>query len=370
MKRPWRTARIVDLAWRASLAASALGTTLLCSACGAKKAGMGGFAVPVDVQAVRSARVSESSEYVATLKSRKSITLQPQAEGRIASISVRSGDQVAAGDPILQIDPAKQKAAVRSLEASRAAKLAALHYAQDQQKRMATLYEGGAASQQELDQARTSLESARADLDALDEQIRQQQVELQYYDVRAPAAGIVGDVPVRVGDYVTTSTRLTTIDQYGNLEVYVAIPAEKASRLRMGLPLDILDGEGRALAQTKISFISPQVDDATQSVLIKGEVPNARREFREAQLVRARVVWSTHEGPVVPTTAVIDQNGQRFAFVTETQEGKVVARQRPVAVGEIIGNDYVVLKGLSDGEHVIVSGVQKLSDGTPVRPQS
>ena len=356
---------------RAAHRAAVAALCLAAAACGKKgPAGAGGFAVPVEVQTVRAADVEDAAEYVSSLKSRKTTTLQPQVEGQITRIDVRSGEAVKPGDPILQIDPAKQRAAVRSLEAARLSKLAALKFAEDQETRAKTLYAGGAASRQELDLAETNLSSAKAEVESLDAQIRQEQVELAYYSVAAPAAGIVGDIPVHVGDHVTTSTRLTTIDLSGALEAYISVPIEHAGQVREGLPVEILDAAGKKLASSRITFVSPQVDEASQSILVKAEIPNPERGFRESQFVRARVVWSTRKGPVVPTTAVFEQNGQRFAFVAEGSGESVVARQRPIVVGEITGNDYAVVKGLSAGEKVIVSGIQKLSDGAPVRPQS
>ena len=81
------------------------------------------------------------------------------------------------------------------------------------------------------------------------------------------------------------------------------------------------------------------------------------------------MVWGTRRGPVVPVVAVSRISGQYFAFVAEQDKGGLVARQRPVKVGEIVGNDYVVLDGIKEGDRLIVSGTQFLRDGVPVAPQ-
>jgi multidrug efflux pump subunit AcrA (membrane-fusion protein) len=85
--------------------------------------------------------------------------------------------------------------------------------------------------------------------------------------------------------------------------------------------------------------------------------------------VRARIVWHTIDGVTVPLTAVTRINGKYFCFVVDNAKGASVARQRPIEVGELLGNDYVVLSGLSAGDQVIVSGIQKIGDGAPVKPQ-
>jgi RND family efflux transporter MFP subunit len=224
-------------------------------------------------------------------------------------------------------------------------------------------------SKQDLDQAKTALDAAQADLSSVESQVRQQQEELRYYRVAAPADGIVGDIPVRVGDRVTNSTLLTTVDSPGVLEAYVHVPIERAPELRLGMPIRIVDSTGNVIAESRVTFVSPQVDDQTQTVLVKAGIEN-RGTLRPAQFIRARVVWGTRAGPVVPVLAVSRISGQYFAFVAEPDKGGLVARQRPLKVGDIVGNDYVVLEGIKEGDRVIVSGTQFLRDGAPVTPQT
>jgi RND family efflux transporter MFP subunit len=177
----------------------------------------------------------------------------------------------------------------------------------------------------------------------------------------------VGDVPVRVGMQVSPQTLLTTIDQNARLEVYVSVPLERAGQLRIGLPMRLLASDDVAtLATTTISFISPHVDDQTQSILVKGIVDNPSGTLRSSQFVRARIVWKTSQGLTVPVTAVLRINGQFFAFVAEDAGGKLVAHQRPIRVGQIVGDAYPVLDGIKVGDKVVVSGAQRLADGVPV----
>jgi RND family efflux transporter MFP subunit len=310
--------------------------------------------------------VEDASEYVATVKSLHSTTIQPQIDGQITRIFVKSGDRVKQGAPLMQIDPQRQQAAVSSQEAERAAKEANVNYARQQAQRAAELLKAGAISKQEQEQAETALRTAEADLQSLQAQVQQQQVQLKYFTVAAPTAGIVGDVPVRVGNQVSTTTLLTTIDQNETLEVYVSVPVERAPELKRGLPMQIRNSEEQELATSSISFISPHVDEQTQTVLVKGQVKNGEGALRASQFVRARIIWKVADGLLIPVTAVLRINGQFFAFVAENAGGKLVAKQRAVKVGDIAGDDYVVLEGLKGGERVVVSGAQKLADGAPI----
>lgn len=338
---------------------------------------------PVKIEVAHVAPIEETTEYVATVKSLRSTAIQPQIDGQVTQIFVKSGDRVRQGAPLVQIDPRRQQAAVSSQEAEVAAREAAVTFARQQAQRSAQLLAAGAISRQELEQAETALRTAEANLKALQAQVRQEEVQLRYYTVTAPTDGVIGDVPVRVGNLVTPQTVLTTVDQNQRLEVYVDVPLERASDLKLGLPIHLFSGDGsETLATTAVNFISPRVDDQTQSVLVKGQVANPDGRLRAAQYVRARIVWRTNQGLVVPVTAVLRINGQFFAFVAEqgkaapAQQGgaasgpQLVARQRAIKVGTIVGDAYPVLDGIKDGERVVTSGAQKLADGAPIQAAS
>jgi len=327
--------------------------------------------MPVKVVEARAVPVSDATEYVATLKSRNSAVIMPQVEGQITQIFVHSGEQVQAGGALMEIDPLKQEATVKSQESARAAQQAALSLAKQQYDRAQGLFAAGVVSRQDLDQAKSALDAAQAQMGALDAQVREQEVQLHYYKVVAPRGGIVGDIPVRVGDRVTNATQLTTVDQPGSLEAYVYVPIEHSAQLRINLPVQVLDSNGKVVADTRVSFVSPQVDNATQTVLVKARIANGNDALRQLQFVRARVVFGTHLNPEVPILAVSRLAGQYFAFVAEPQSsGSFVARQKPLRIGQTVGNDYEVQDGIKPGDKIIVSGTQFLLDGAPVIPQS
>src|SRR5271157_3425068 len=354
----------------ALLGVCVIASALLLAACSGGRAAVGpqgAPAMPVKVQKVDAHEIGDTSEYVATIKSRNSATIMSDVEGWIFNIRVKSGDSVKKGQTLMEIDPRRQQATVSSFDSQRASKEATLQWAKLQLERNKTLYESGVVSRQDLDQAQSNYDSAVADVKSLDAQVNQQQVQLKYYSVFSPTDGVIGDIPVHIGDRVTNTTPLTTIDERRGLEVYIAVPSERAREIKIGAPVDVLDNSGKVLLQTKVYFISPQVDTATQSILAKAPADQAADILRSMQLVRARITWSTHPGITVPVVAVSRVSGQFFAFVAEQQDGKTVAHQRPLQLGEISGNDYAVLSGLKAGDEVIVSGGQSLADGAPVK---
>src|SRR5882724_1252350 len=347
---------------------------VFCSA-GCQKTSAGGAgagapqAMPVQVIVAKAEAIPDTTEYLSVLKSRRSSNINPQVEGLVTKILVKSGDHVAASTTLLQIDPLKQEATVSSQEASRAAQEANVKYAQVNLERQRRLFEAGVTPKQDLDNAQTTYDAAVSQLKALDEQVKQQRVELRYYGVTAPMAGIVGDIPVRVGDRVTVATLLTTVNDPEGLEAYIYVPADKARGLKLGVPVRLVDETGKTLADARLSFVSPQVDPDTQTVLAKATIENAQGKVRISQQVRAQLTWGVHDGPVIPVLAVTRINGQFFAFLAVNEGKSTVARQRILKLGEVLGNNFVVLDGLKAGDHIIVSGTQFLQDGAPVSDQ-
>jgi multidrug efflux pump subunit AcrA (membrane-fusion protein) len=287
-----------------------IGTLLVSCSANAPQGGEFG-AVPVPIAPVESGIVTDSSDYVANLQSRQSVTLQPRVDGYVQEIFVKAGDRVEAGAPILRIDPARQQAVVQrsvaavatsqadfesaratlaQLRARKESILSSVDFNQKEFDRFSKLTQEGATAKQKLDEVANSLRNARAELGQIDAQINAQQasinsaatrieetragaiqeeVQLDFYTVTAPFAGIVGDIPIKVGDNVNSTTQLTTVTQNQVLEVQISVPLENAPRLKMGQSVELLDAQDKPLVKGNVAFISPSINPQTQSVLVK-----------------------------------------------------------------------------------------------------
>jgi RND family efflux transporter MFP subunit len=315
------------------------------------------------------APVAQSSEYVATIKSRRSATILPQVSGMLTQILVRSGDHVKAGQTLMTIDPRQQQATVAAQQATERQKKALYDYNTIEVERQRKLFEAGVTSRDTSEQAQQAFQNSKADYESAVEARKTQEQQLAYYTIRAPFAGVVGDIPVHVGDYASpSSAALTTVDENKDLEAYIYIPTERSGEVRNGLAVDLTDNSGKVLETTKIDFVSAQVDSTLQGILVKAAVHSAPEILRNAQVVKARIVWSTKPMAVVPVLAVVRQGGQSFVYVAQQQNGHVMAAQTAVTLGDTVGNMYSILSGLKPGDRVIVSGTQFLVNGMPVIP--
>ena len=327
-------------------------------------------AMPVHVEPVVDSSVPQGDTYVATVKSRRSATVQPQVDGNLTRILVKSGDQVRAGQLLMTIDPLKQQATVAQQRGSEFQAKAALDYNKAEESRQRQLFQAGVISRDAYEQSMQSLGTSSGAYNAAVQGVRTQQEQLAYYQIRAPFAGTVGDIPVHQGDYVSSTTQLTTVDENSGLEAYIYVPTERAAQVRLGLPVDLLDTDGNVITHTTITFVSPQVDNNTQTILAKAAVPalSGPERLRTQQLIKARITWSAAPAPVVPVLAVTRIGGQTFVFVAENKGQGYVAHQVAVQLGDTVGNNYPVLNGLKPGDKVITSGLQMLMEGMPVQP--
>lgn len=193
-------------------------------------------------------------------------------------------------------------------------------------------------------------------------------MQLQYHVVRAPFAGTMGDVLVRLGDYVGMTTPLTSVAQSDVLEVSVSVPSPRARSMKPDTALEILDSTGKVLITSNVFYIAPQADPRTQLVEVKAAFRNTVG-LRPSELVRARLVYSARDALQIPALAIVRQSGQPFALVVLAKDGKTVVERRPITLGALGEMAYVVESGLQSGDQVAVSSLQALRDGMAVKPK-
>ena len=366
---------------------------------------------------VQTSQIKENSEFIASLQSLNSESLQAKTQGKVSQIFVKKGSQVTAQAPLLQIDSNNQAAVNNSSSGNSAiqanqlqlqnartqlqefkvqqlSKLQNLRLSQETYKKYSNLAAQGAVSKQTKNQYAEKLnaeklgfnnlgakiQAQQATVSSLEKALQQAQLKTtnnlpapqtsqkQQYKINAPFQGTVADISVKVGDLVNPSSRVATVTQNQPLEVDIPVSLEHKSQLRKGMAVEFINSKGENIGTGKIFFISPEVNQNTRTILVKALFDNKEIKMQAGQFAKARINWNQHSGLLIPTTAVFRIAGEAFVYVAEkvnstTSTSTLVAKQKQVKLGKIVNNKYQVIAGLQPGEKVVVSKLLNIKNG-------
>ncbi|MDX1920609.1 MAG: efflux RND transporter periplasmic adaptor subunit [Candidatus Caenarcaniphilales bacterium] len=366
------------------------------------------MAVPVQTMVLRKQIVDNYSNYLATLKSRQSVSLSSEVVGQVQKIYVKSGDKVTKGSIIAKLRADREIASMnaqqattqsrqeaykisqKNLESAKARQKEAkenLEINRKQYQRYQQLFKEQLISKTQLENYENKLIQAQSAYDALTAEesarrfdiqqarsnisessamVREGAAQIDKLNIRAPFAGTVGDIPVKEGDLVSTGTIIASVANVSSLEVYVNVPAEKINQLKIDSPIELVDSEGKVVGISKVSFISPTVDPSSQTVLVKANLVNNQNLLRDAQQVNSRIRWDASPGFLIPTTAVNRFGRSNFVFLVAKKGKADVAKMVQVELGEIQNGQYKVLSGLKERRIIITNGLEKLYDGAAI----
>jgi membrane fusion protein, multidrug efflux system len=329
-----------------------------CGKSGAKSGGAGGPGgpggemppSPAEVAVAKKDTVVDALEATGQIEAIQAIDLRPDIEGRVVQIPATEGTEVAAGTVLVRIDDQELKAQVARAEADRDLARQALARTKD-------LLTQRASSTSDLERAEATARSSQAELDLLT-------LRLDRTTVRAPFAGVVGQRFVSLGDYVTTGSRLMTLQTVNPQRVAFTVPEKFASRLRKGqkVTFRVAALTGREFTGT-VDFVDPVVQLPARTILIKALVANPKRELQAGMFAEARLATEVRPGAViVPEDALVPMQGSFFVWAVV--DGKAV--RRTVGIGVRSPGFVEIRSGVDAGEQVVVGGQERLFDGAPV----
>ena len=315
-------------------------------------AGAGGMPpMPVEVVAARSDTVVDAILATGQIEAMQSVELRPDIEGRIAEVLVREGAMVARGAPLFKVDDAELRAEVARAEADR-------DLARQSLARTRELLGQKASSQSELERAEATSRSTEAELALLE-------VRLDRTVVRAPFAGVAGERHVSLGDYVTTSTPLLTVQTVSPQRASFQVPERYADQLKVGqqVTFRVAALVGREFTG-RVDFVNPLVQLPGRTILVKAMVPNPRRELQAGMFIEVRLATAVRpQAVIIAEDAVLPIQGSSFVWVV--QNGK--ATRREVELGVRTPGLVEVRTGVESGEQVVVGGQERLAEGAPVQ---
>ena len=306
--------------------------------------------VGVEVAVVRQVSMPAEVAAVGTLRSENSVILRPEIAGRISQIAFTEGQPVTKGQVLLRLDDSVVKAQLQQAQAN-------LGLAASQFRRSETLTKQGFISKQARDETFSQLQVQQA-------AVALAQAQLDKTVILAPFDGIVGLRQVSVGDYVSAGTDVAPLESIDPLQVDFRVPEGYAGQLVPGQSMvvrfDALPAEQRTGV---LKAINPQIDVGGRSILARADVPNPDGRLRPGMFARVQLQFNDAQALAVPETALLSSGAERFVFRVE--EGKV--RRVVVEIGQRRAGQVEIVRGLKEGDQVVVAGLQKIADGVSVR---
>lgn len=309
--------------------------------------------MPVDVDTARHQAVVDAVRATGRIDAVQAVDLRPDEQGRVTALLFHEGQFVAKGAPLIKIDDEMLRAQAERAKADR-------DLSRQQLERVRRLRQQNASSIADLERAEAAARSADAALAVLELQIART-------TVRAPFAGVVGQRFVSEGDYVTTATRLLTLQTIDPQRAVIEVPERHAVRLRPGQVVEFtVAAEPGRTFRARVDFIDPVVQPENRTIVVKGRAPNPDRVLKPGMFIEARLATATRANAiVVPEDAV--QPLRTANVVWAVADGK--ASRRVVQLGARSQGVVEVLSGIQAGELVVVGGLERMAEGMPLAAQ-
>jgi membrane fusion protein (multidrug efflux system) len=309
--------------------------------------------MPVDVDTARRGSVIDAVRATGRVEAVQAVELRPDEQGRVLALLFAEGQGVAAGTPLVRIDDALLRAQAERATADR-------DLARQQLERVRRLRSENAASPADLERVEAAARSAEAALAVLELQVERS-------TVRAPFAGVVGQRFVNAGDYVTTGTRLLTLQTMDPQRVVIEVPERHAASLRRGQAVEftVAAHPGR-LFQARVDFIDPVVQPESRTIVVKARAPNPGHLLKAGMFVEARLATATRGDAIVVREDAV-QPLRTANVIWAVVDGK--ASRRVVQLGTRSQGVVEVLSGVAAGEQVVVGGLERMAEGMAVAPR-
>ncbi len=308
----------------------------------------------VNLVRVEHRRLQHEASYQSTLIAIHEIPMSPEIDGRIVAMPMTEGQQVKAGTLLYSLDQMPLESQTKADQAvAENARLNALRY-------VGANFSGAVSNKESGDYLATAKQTH--------EILRSRKALLAYKQVRAPIDGQLGAINNKLGDYVTAGTAVSTLVDNRRLWVSIDVPANLAYRIRLGQRVRVkAPGLPANLNSGTVTFISPELDEQRQTLLVRATIDNPSGVLRHKQRVEATLELAEAEQTTIPAAATVVQAGQSFVYVAQPlRSGQYRIETRPVKLGMPQNSQYPVFSGVNIGEVVVNGNLSELSNGATV----
>jgi membrane fusion protein (multidrug efflux system) len=335
----------------------------------------------VEVMEIAPTNAPASAEFIGQLDSPQNVEVRARVEAFVDKMLFTEGTEVKEGQPLFRLDDKPIQERLAAAKGSLGEAKAALGKYEKDVARLTPLAQKHAVPQQDLDNALASLDIGKAGVVSAQATVDAAVIDLGYTDIRSPVSGLIGGKQVSIGDLVgkgqpTLLVTISTLDPiwfYCNVSEVDYLKAqsqlERTGQHIEDLPVSLVLSDGSTLTEPgKIVFLDRAVDPKTGTLRMRAQFPNPKRRLRPGMFARLRVDLGAQTNSIlVPQRAITELQGKNFVWVVGSDNKST---QRGVQVGNQVGEDVLVSEGLKPGDRIIVEGLQKVRDGTVVKPMT
>ena len=307
--------------------------------------------------------LDRTAEVQGALFPREHAVMSSEVEGRVAQVVADFGDKVTAGQVMLKINPREYELRVETAQAALDQERAKLANSTARFNRAKALKQEGTISAEQFDQFASQLRVDQADTESAQEALAMARKKLGDTDIRAPFSGSVQKRMVSLGEYVSPGKEIYELIATDPIKLRCPMPERFVPLARVGMPVKLaIDANPGASYTGKITRIAPALDESSRTLLIEAEVANPDGALKPGFFAHVTMDLGRDRALFVPSAAVLRYAGVARVFVVE----QGVVRAREVTTGSVVGDRTEITGGLKEGEHVAVSDVDRLADGTAV----
>jgi membrane fusion protein (multidrug efflux system) len=319
--------------------------------------------IAITVATAHQQSLDRTAEVQGALFPREHAVMSSEVEGRVAEVVADFGDKVTAGQVMLKINPREYELRVQTAQAALDQARAKLVNSTAKYNRAKALKQAAAISTEQFDQLASQLRVDQADTESADEALAMARKKLGDTEIKAPFSGSVQKRMVSLGEYVSPGKEIYELIATDPIKLRCPMPERFVPLARVGMPVKLaIDANQGASYSGKIMRIAPALDESSRTLLIEAEVANPDGALKPGFFAHVTMDLGHDRALFVPSAAVLRYAGVARVFIVE----QGVVRAREVTTGSVVGDQIEVTGGLKDGEHVAVSNVDRLADGTAV----
>ncbi|MGO4388104.1 efflux RND transporter periplasmic adaptor subunit [Microvirga sp. 2YAF29] len=318
----------------------------------------------VEVDTVKTGRIVEVRESVGTVRAYESITVTAKVAGIVGQIGFNEGQQVKAGDMLVEFDAAERRAEIEQAIAEAGRAQALRNEVAIKLERAQALNRTGAGTGAQVDDLTAQIKSLEGSIASAQAQRKAAEARLEDLMIRAPFPGRVGTRSVSLGAYVAPGTRITSLDDLSKVRLDFAVPENLLGRLKPGQTVNATSAAYRDRTfKGTVATIDPRVDQTTRTARLTAEFDNADEALKPGMFLSVALeVSNKDDAVVVPEEAIVSEGLRHLVY--PVKDGKV--ERRVITIGQRQGGKVEVIEGLKAGETIVILGVQRVRPGAEV----